>query len=104
MAADSSPVLIRDLVERTLDAHGTLADLGEEIDDEWSYVNDLRAAWAERLTEVADARGHEPADPALADAVDAAAEEIGLIADPHRAIDWLSTFPQVVLLALGEPA
>ena len=24
--------------------------------------------------------------------------------DPHRAIDWLSTFPQVVLLALGERA
>jgi hypothetical protein len=34
--------------------------------------------------------------------------EIGLIADPHRAIDWLSTFPHVVALALGgdvdEPA
>ena len=28
--------------------------------------------------------------------------EVGLITDPHRAIDWLSTFPQVVLLAAGE--
>ena len=24
------------------------------------------------------------------------------ITDPHRAIDWLSTYPQVVLIALGE--
>ena len=32
-----------------------------------------------------------------------AIDEIGRISDPHRAIDWLSTFPQVVLLALGEP-
>ena len=28
--------------------------------------------------------------------------EAGLIEDPHRAIDWLSTFPQVVLAAIGE--
>ena len=25
-----------------------------------------------------------------------------MITDPHRAIDWLSTFPQVVLVALGR--
>ena len=30
-------------------------------------------------------------------AVDRAIDEIGRIDDPHRAIDWLSTFPQVVL-------
>ena len=36
------------------------------------------------------------------DAIDEAIVEIGSIADPHRAIDWLSTFPQVVLLAIGE--
>jgi hypothetical protein len=28
--------------------------------------------------------------------------EIGRITDPHRAIDWLSTYPLVVLTALGE--
>ena len=28
--------------------------------------------------------------------------ETEAISDPHRAIDWLSTFPQVVLLALAE--
>jgi hypothetical protein len=35
-------------------------------------------------------------------AIDAAVGEIARISDPHRAIDWLSTFPQVTLLALGE--
>ena len=35
-------------------------------------------------------------------AVDRAIDEIDRITDPHRAIDWLSTFPQVVLLAIGE--
>ena len=35
-------------------------------------------------------------------AIDRAIDEIGRIGDPHRAIDWLSTFPQVVLSALGE--
>jgi hypothetical protein len=29
-------------------------------------------------------------------------DEIGRISDPHRAIDWLSTFPQAALLALGD--
>jgi hypothetical protein len=35
------------------------------------------------------------------DAVDEAIAEIGLITDPHKAIDWLSTFPHLVALALG---
>ena len=38
----------------------------------------------------------------MAAAIDRAIEEIDLITDPHRAIDWLSTFPQVVLLAPGS--
>ena len=41
-------------------------------------------------------------EPATDDAIERAIDEIGLITDPHRAIDWLSTFPQVTLLALGE--
>jgi hypothetical protein len=102
MAAETPPVRIRDLVDRALTAHDSLADRGEEIDEEWSYVNDLREAWAERLAAVADERGDEPAGSDAIVAIDAAVGEIGLIADPHRAIDWLSTFPQVVLLALGE--
>ena len=31
-----------------------------------------------------------------------AIDEVALISDPHRAIDWLSTFSQVVLVAIGE--
>jgi hypothetical protein len=100
----SSPdVLIRDLVDRAVAAHRALADLGEGIEDEWSYVNDLHEAWSDRLAEVTDRRGDDPVAPALSAALDEAIAEIEAIADPHRAIDWLSTFPQVVLVALGEP-
>jgi hypothetical protein len=95
---------IRDLVERAIVAHRDLADRGEEIEDEWSYVNDLHEAWSARLDDVAKQRGDEPFDPAIGIALDEAIAEIEAIADPHRAIDWLSTFPQVVLVALGEPA
>jgi hypothetical protein len=28
--------------------------------------------------------------------------QVAALDDPHRAIDWLSTFPQVLLIALGE--
>ncbi len=93
---------LHNVVERALAAHGLLADLGESIEDEWSYVNDLREAWGGRLAEVARTRGAEPVSPEVALAVELTAEECALITDPHRAIDWLSTFPQVVLLALGE--
>ncbi len=96
--------VIRDLVDRSVTAHRSLADLGEEVDDEWSYVNDLHAAWSERLAAVGAVRGDEPAGSEAEAAVERAIGELDLISDPHRAIDWLSTFPQVVLLALGEPA
>lgn len=93
---------LQPVVDRTLEAYSVLAELGEELEDEWSYVNDLADAWRDRLAEVADQRGREPAPEAVRAAVDRAIAEIDVIADPHRAIDWLSTFPQVVLLALGE--
>ncbi|HLO35163.1 MAG TPA: hypothetical protein VK194_03740 [Candidatus Deferrimicrobium sp.] len=35
-------------------------------------------------------------------AVAALVAEAEAIEDAHRAIDWLSTFPQVLLIALGE--
>ena len=95
--------LVRDLIDRALAAERALADLGETIEDEWSYVNDLDAAWADRLSEVSLSRGGETAPTELVVAVDEAVAETATIADPHRAIDWLSTFPQVVLVALGEP-
>ena len=93
---------IQTIIERALDAYAALAELGEEIEDEWSYVTDLVEAWRARLTEVADARGTEPAPPQTTAAIDRAIDEVGRITDPHRAIDWLSTFPQVVLVAIGE--
>jgi hypothetical protein len=98
----STDVRLRDLVERAIAAERGLADLGESIEDEWSYVNDLDASWAARLAALAAARGDEPADEAACAAVDELIAESEAIADPHRAIDWLSTLPQVVLLALGE--
>ena len=53
---------------------------------------------------MAAARGTEPAPPGAEAALDALVEEAGRITDPHRAIDWLSTLPQVALAALGEGA
>jgi hypothetical protein len=93
---------VQTVVDRALPAYASLAELGESIEDEWSYVNDLADAWRQRIDEVAAARGSEPVPAEVAAAVDRAIDEIGSISDPHRAIDWLSTFPQVVLLALGE--
>ena len=93
------PETCEDVIDRALVAYSRLAELGETIEDEWSYVNDLADAWRDRLAEVAEANGSQPATPETSLAVDRAIEEIDRIADAHRAIDWLSTFPQVVLLA-----
>lgn len=93
---------VRDVLDRALDAYLGLSELGEEIEDEWSYVTDLTEAWRSCLDDVVAARGEDEIDDDVGAAIDRAADEIGRIADPHRAIDWLSTFPQVVLLAIGE--
>ena len=96
------PENVEAIVDRALQAYSGLVELGESIDDEWSYVNDLAEAWEGRLTEVAAQRGPELVPETVGDAIERAIDEIGLISDPHRAIDWLSTYPQVVLLALAE--
>jgi len=93
---------IRTALEPALEAYAALASLGEEIEDEWSYVNDLAEAWRARLLEVEQDRGREAAPPEVALAVGALAAATNAIDDPHRAIDWLSTLPQVLLIALGE--
>lgn len=103
MTGTSDPT-VDDAIERSLEAYARLAELGESIDDEWSYVNDLAAAWRDRLEVVAAARASETLLRPVGAAIDMAISEIGRIEDPHRAIDWLSTFPQVVLVALGEPS
>jgi hypothetical protein len=95
---------IGELLDGALSALEALGSLGEEIEDEWSFVTDLVAAQRERLGAIAERRGPESALPSAVSAIASAVEETRLIADPHRAIDWLSTFPDLVALALGEPA
>ena len=92
---------IADLVDRCRSAYEALAVVGEEIDDEWQYVTDLSGAWLAELDRVAAERGGLAASSEVEAAVDWLIHEIGRIADPHRAIDWLSTFPQAALLALA---
>jgi len=93
---------ISQLLEGAVAAYDELVTLAEDVEDEWTYVMDLSAAWRERLEAVAAERGSEPTTASEEAAIDRAVDEVGRIGDPHRAIDWLSTFPQVVLSALGE--
>jgi hypothetical protein len=99
---EALPSTVADGIERALESLEGLEARGLEIADEWQYVTDLRAAWVARLRVVTATRGAEPLDPAVVDAIEAASAEAARVTDPHRAIDWLSTFPQVVLVALGE--
>ena len=89
-------------VEHALAALDVLESLGEEVDDEWQYVQDLAASWRDRLQSVAAGRETEPLAPPAGSAIMRLASEARQVDDPHRAIDWLSTFPQAVLVALGE--
>ena len=101
MAPSSDPT-VEVVLARASDAYASLAEVAEDIDDEWAYIQDLTEAWRARFDEVGSARGVETAGDEVVAAIDAAVDEIARIDDPHRAIDWLSTFPQVALLALGE--
>ncbi len=90
-----------------LAALDVLAELGETVEDEWSYVTALAEAGRARLRAAAGAGAPAlavslPAD--RAGAVAAVAAEVARIGDPHRAIDWLSMLPAIVELALGAPA
>lgn len=93
---------VDEAIERALAAYARLTELAEEIEDEWSYVNDLSSAWRDRLALGSGSGAGTPLDPAADAAIDRLIDETDRITDPHRAIDWLSTFPQVALLALGE--
>ena len=98
----SRALTIDDLTRQALTAYEALASLAEDIEDEWTYVTDLAAAWRQRIEDVSVGRGSEAANPTVVAAVERTVDEVGRISDAHRAIDWLSTFPQVVLTALGE--
>ena len=97
------PATIRDLIEHALAAFDVLALTAEPVEDEWQYVRDLDTVWRARLKAVAGARSDEAAPAEVERALAVLAQEAGKITDPHRAIDWLSTLPQVALAALDEP-
>ena len=86
--------------ERAAAAYRALADLAETVEDEWQYVTDLVDAYMPGIEALAEA-GPGWLSREQTEAVDEAIAEIGLITDPHKAVDWLSTFPHVVGLALG---
>jgi hypothetical protein len=75
-----------------------LETLGETVTDDWQYVADLGRAWRAKLDAVP---GHTPLTRVQYEALERAVLEVRAITDPHRAIDWLSTFPQLVLSILG---
>ena len=87
-----------ELVERAIVAYDALVTIAEDVADEWQYISDLSGAWRARLREESDARAVSDQETA---AVDVASAEIAFIVNPHRAIDWLSTYPQIVLIAIG---
>jgi hypothetical protein len=79
-----------------------LAETAAPVEDEWQYVRDLVAVWGGAFRAVAAENSGRPAPAGAEAAISRLAEEAAAIADPHRAIDWLSTLPQVALLAVGE--
>jgi hypothetical protein len=90
------------VLDRAADAYRALWDLAETVEDEWQYINDLGEAYLPGIVALGISSGAagELGDAQVA-AVDEAIAEIALIADPHKAIDWLSTFPHVVALAVS---
>lgn len=98
----ASILTVADAIAAAQAAYDTLTELAEDVEDEWSYVNDLANAWRDRFDAVVAARGDEPVGVGVPGAIEAVAGEAAAIDDPHRAIDWLSTCPQIVLIALGE--
>ena len=48
-----------DQARAALAAYEDLASLAQDIEDEWTYVTDLHAAWQERIEELIDERGAE---------------------------------------------
>jgi hypothetical protein len=90
-------------IGRALAAYRALGALGETVADEWQYVNDLVTVYSADLESLRAAGPDRVLPSSAVHAVEVAIEEIALIADPHRAIDWLSTFPQIVRLVVAPP-
>ena len=96
------PTTVADLVIRARAAFDVLAATAEPVTEELQYLTDLETVWGARLRAVGEARGAEAAPHGAEAAIEALAAEAALISDPHRAIDWMSTLPQIALAALGE--
>jgi len=95
-------VMERDrVIERAVASYRTLADLAETVEEEWQYVTDVVDAYTRSLLALASADGARPLTEGEIAAVDEVTAEIGLVTDAQKSIDWLSTFPNVVALALG---
>jgi hypothetical protein len=94
---------VADCIATALTGFAALAVTAEAVEDEWQYVTDLGTVWRGRFAQVSEARGTDAAPPGAEVAMGTLVAEASLITDPHRAIDWLSTLPQVALAALGEP-
>jgi hypothetical protein len=99
--ADLPPATVRTAIDRAVAGCEALGLLGEDVEDEWQYVQDLGDAWLTRLDTIATARGDEAIPVEVGAAIARVCAEAALVSDPHRAIDWLSTLPQVVVVALG---
>jgi len=95
---------VASVVERALEAYRALAELGERVEDEWQYVNDLLTVHSADMRALVNDDGGRVLPAERVAAVDALIAEVALLADPHRAIDWLSTFPQVLGLAVAPQA
>lgn len=93
---------VADAIDHVLAALADLELRGEAIADEWQYVADLVGAWTARLRLVREGRGGEALAAGVGAAIAAACAAAARIEDQHRAIDWLSTLPQLVLVALDE--
>jgi len=93
---------IPELMERAIAALEMLALTAEPVDDEHQYVRDLVLVWSARLRAVGADGAPQAGAPELDDAIEWIAAEAARVSDPHRALDWLSTLPQVALLAVGE--
>jgi hypothetical protein len=88
-----------EVIERAAAAYLALADLAETVEDEWQYVTDLVDAYLPAIRALGD--GDAELNMGAVVAIDEAIAEIAAIADPHKAIDWLSTFPHIAALAVG---
>ena len=97
---DRAPEPIESVLPRALGALQALAELGESIEDEWQYVNDLLRIHTADLQALADGRRTAGRRRRRSRRSICWPTRPSRITDPHRAIDWLSTLPQAVRLAL----